>query len=57
MSQLTPEQQAYQVLADSQGRELVTMIDGRVAIILRPSHEEETAERLDRIIRAIEASS
>lgn len=39
------------------GREFVTLIDGRVAIILRPrSDDETTAEAMGRVVRALEAS-
>lgn len=56
MSQLTPEQRAKQAVADELGREFCTMIDGRIAIILRPrASEAETGELFQRIVRALEA--
>ncbi len=36
------------------GREYVTRIDGRLAIILRPGNDEEEAARLLRVLKAIE---
>jgi hypothetical protein len=49
-SQLTEDQLAQQKLADSAGREFVTEVDGRIAIILRPrkSHEN-TSDAMARI--------
>ncbi len=55
MSQLTKEQQAAQAKADAMGREYVTQIDGRIAIILRPGPEENVSDRLAKIARAIES--
>ncbi len=54
MSQLTDEQRAAQARADAMGREYVTRIDGRLAIILRPGNDEEEAARLLRVLKAIE---
>lgn len=54
MSQLTPDQQRALSEADRHGGALVTMIDGRVAIILPPtSSDEDTANLLARISAAL----
>ncbi|HEY6728325.1 MAG TPA: hypothetical protein VI197_30150 [Polyangiaceae bacterium] len=55
MRQLTDAQQRAQRLADAGGRALVTMIDGRVAIILPPARDHEaTAEQIAKVVRALE---
>lgn len=54
MNQLTPKQRLAQADADRAGRALVTMIDGRVAIILPPEVDpEKTAERIAWITNAL----
>jgi hypothetical protein len=56
VSQLTPEQRSRQSIADRLGREFVTRIDGRIAIILRPvpnETEDATVARLADIVRAL----
>lgn len=54
MSQLTREQRESLAIADADGRALVTLIDGRVAIILPPIPESQQAEQIIRIARALE---
>lgn len=54
ISQLTPRQQQSLAEADRQGRALVTLIDGRVALILPQSSPEETSDYIARIVRALE---
>ncbi len=55
MRQLTGAQRRAQADAARRGRARVTMIDGRVAIILPSrSDPDDTAENIARIVRALE---
>lgn len=56
MSQLTPAQQGALAAADKAGRALVTMIDGRIAIVLPPVSVDDAPGLISRVARALESA-
>ena len=55
MAQLTPQQRAALRAAEETGRAFVTLIDGRIAILLPASDDDtETTRRLERVAAALE---